>query len=619
MYGLPDRFMFLFIFDFLSIAERKNPWGLVEAFARAFSPADEPILVIKCINGDKRLKDLERLRSRVADMSNVLLLEDYFSKEQKNGLLAVCDCYASLHRSEGTGITLAEAMALGKPVIGTAYSGTLEFMTNRNSYLVDYVKTTVPAGCEPYPRDYVWADPLLDQAAEQMRRVFEDRKEAARRGAQAREDIRSKHSPAVCGAKLAARLADIRRDRPRRAARQSPLTNSAMSSSSLPPGELLHQARALLTPRADLPAHARLRSVRVGAQRLLLRALRPYWWGQRQLADRLITALHRVEETRTAEESTWRARLDGIDSQLATLTASVAATRRLDQVESQVATVGASVAAVEAQVATIGRSVSGFQTSATAHLGALTGGVTQLEKQMEDLLNRLYPVPYMNNPAELSYLDEGGRKRLGFRSAGSPREGYLGFEDIFRGSEPFIRDRFRAYLPFLENEPIVDVGCGRGELLELVRELGRAGIGVDVDEEMVRRCVAKGLNATHAEGVAFLLAQDDSSLGVVFSSQVIEHLDHAAINAFFDAAFAKLKPGGLLIVETVNPHSLEALKGFWVDLTHRAPIFPEVALALCLLRRFDTAFVLFPNGTGDFEADRRTQGEYAVIARTRPL
>ena len=189
---------------FSSIPDRKNPLGLVDAFERAFSQEDEPLLVIKSINGNRRLNYLERLRARVANMSNVLLLEDYMSAEDKNGLLALCDSYVSLHRSEGTGLTLAEAMALGKPVIGTAYSGNLEFMTEHNSYLVDYVKAEVPAGCDPYPKGWHWADPILDDAAEAMSKVFEDRGEAARRGARARTDILEKHDAATCGARMAA-------------------------------------------------------------------------------------------------------------------------------------------------------------------------------------------------------------------------------------------------------------------------------------------------------------------------------------------------------------------------------------------------------------------------------
>jgi glycosyltransferase involved in cell wall biosynthesis/SAM-dependent methyltransferase len=600
-YGLPDRFMFLFIFDFLSIAERKNPLGLVEAFTKAFSVKEEPILVIKSINGSKRLNELERLRARVAGLSNVLLLEEYLTAEQKNGLLSLCDCYASLHRSEGTGITLAEAMALGKPVIGTAYSGSLDFMTERNSYLVDYVKTEVPSGCSPYPAGYLWADPLIDHAAEQMRQVYERRDEASRRGAQARKDILDKHSPSVCGRRIVARLEEIRAARKERVAVGSPTALGA-TSFPRPAAELLYRASAMLTPAAEVPQPSRLRGARLKAQRLMLRAIRPYWWGQRQLSSLLISAIERVDQTHTSDDLNLRARLGSIESRLPEFETSVMS--RLKSVESK--------------QATMNELMSEFFLSASNHLGALTTGVSQLEGRVQELFNRLYAPPFMSDPDQLSYRDEAGRRILGFRTNGETRGGYIGFENIFRGTESFIRDRLRAYQPLLDRDgPIVDIGCGRGEFLELVRELGRMACGVDTDEQMVRHCLSKGLNATLGDGIEFLERQPDSSLAVVFSSQVIEHFSDEAIVAFFDVAFRKLQPRGILIAETVNPHSLEALKGFWVDLTHRHPIFPEVALSLCWLRRFGSAYVVFPHGTGDFDADRRTQGEYAVVA-TKP-
>jgi glycosyltransferase involved in cell wall biosynthesis/SAM-dependent methyltransferase len=621
-FGLPDRFMFLFTFDFLSITERKNPLGLVEAFTRAFTPAEEPILVLKSINGDQRLNQLERLRLRVADLPNVILLEDYFSIEDKNGLLSVCDCYVSLHRSEGTGISLAEAMALGKPVIATAYSGNLDFMTEKNSYLVDYVMTEVPDGCSPYPRGYRWADPVLDDAARQMRRVFENRDEAVRRGTQARQDILDKHNASVCGARMAARLEEIRRSRSAGASVSSP---ASRPETSLAPVDALKQhGRHLAKPRAEAPADAPLREVRLVLQRLMLRATRPYWWGQSQLGDLLIDAISDLDQARAemaAQHSRQSSALQKADSAL---------TNRIERLETQVGALAEQVGALAEQggaladqggalaehVRALAEPVSNFQRSAANHLAALSDGVSRLEVQMVDLINRLYPVPYISDPSLLSYQDSTGRKVLGFREAADNRGLYIGFEDIFRGSESFIRDRFRAYERFVGTaEPIVDIGCGRGELLELVRELGRTGIGVDLDEQMVRRCVAKGLTVQRGDGIDFLRAQADASIGVVFASQVIEHMSSEALDALFDTAHRTLKPGGLLIAETVNPHSLEALKGFWVDLTHRHPIFPEVAVALSGLHGFASAFVLFPHGSGDFESDRRTQGEYAVVAK----
>ncbi len=156
---MPDRFALLFIFDFLSVLERKNPLGLVDAFTRAFRPDEGPMLVIKTINGDLRLSDLERLRAVAGDRRDVLIVDRYYTEEQKNALVGACDCYVSLHRSEGFGLTMAEAMALGKPVIATGYSGNLHFMTPENSYLVDYVRVNVPTGCEPYPTTACWAEP----------------------------------------------------------------------------------------------------------------------------------------------------------------------------------------------------------------------------------------------------------------------------------------------------------------------------------------------------------------------------------------------------------------------------------------------------------------------------
>lgn len=208
--GLPSGFLFLFMFDFLSILERKNPFAVVDAFERAFGGDHGKVLVLKSMNGSVRGTDLERLRLRIADLPNVVLIDGYFSVAQKNAALALCDCYVSLHRSEGTGITMAEAMALGKPVIATGYSGNLDFMSERNAYLVDYTLGSVPAGCDPYPRGSRWADPDVDHAAERLREVVEQPAEAARRGSQGRADILTRHSPQVCGQRIAQRLSAIR-------------------------------------------------------------------------------------------------------------------------------------------------------------------------------------------------------------------------------------------------------------------------------------------------------------------------------------------------------------------------------------------------------------------------
>jgi glycosyltransferase involved in cell wall biosynthesis len=208
--GLPDRPILLFSFDYASIAERKNPWGLVDAFEAAFDSGEGPLLVIKSISGDRNPAQAERLRLRVSGSSDIVLIEDYLDADDRDALMASCDCYVSLHRAEGLGLTMAEAMALGKPVIATAYGGNMQFMTDENSFLVPSTPIAVPAGSGPYTAGTVWADPDLEVAAQAMRTVFDDLAAASARGRRAAADLRALHSPEVAGRAVAARLDEIR-------------------------------------------------------------------------------------------------------------------------------------------------------------------------------------------------------------------------------------------------------------------------------------------------------------------------------------------------------------------------------------------------------------------------
>ncbi len=116
--------MFLVVFDHNSVFERKNPVGAIEAFKLAFeSPRDDVRLVIKSINADTHPDGQDRLRYAADGRPDIVLMDEYLSAQDKNALVASCDAYVSLHRSEGFGISLAEAMLLGKPVIASDYSG----------------------------------------------------------------------------------------------------------------------------------------------------------------------------------------------------------------------------------------------------------------------------------------------------------------------------------------------------------------------------------------------------------------------------------------------------------------------------------------------------------------
>ena len=201
-----QRFTFVFMMDFFSTLRRKNPLGLVEAFKRAFVPAEGPRLLLKTMNASFSGDAVAELRAAIGDRSDIEIADGYLDPAEKVALLARADCSVSLHRSEGFGLTLAESLALGTPVIATAYSGNTDFMTTENSYLVGWTPTRVGPGDKIYPADGSWAEPDLDHAARLMREVWERPDEAAKRAKRAREDIHRRYAPEVTGAVARARL-----------------------------------------------------------------------------------------------------------------------------------------------------------------------------------------------------------------------------------------------------------------------------------------------------------------------------------------------------------------------------------------------------------------------------
>jgi glycosyltransferase involved in cell wall biosynthesis len=201
-----DRFLFLFTFDMASLMARKNPLAVVEAFRRAFRPGEPAELVIKVARGDESPADLAALTAACAD-NGVTLLNQLWPREELLALMNCCDCYVSLHRSEGLGLGMAETMLMGKPVIATNYSGNLDFMTPETSYLVDCVRVPVPASVPQYPPGSHWAEPSIDHAARLMRRVFDCRDESRAIGARAKAALTELMSLQAAGRRMTARLA----------------------------------------------------------------------------------------------------------------------------------------------------------------------------------------------------------------------------------------------------------------------------------------------------------------------------------------------------------------------------------------------------------------------------
>ncbi|HEY2944040.1 MAG TPA: glycosyltransferase, partial [Vicinamibacteria bacterium] len=206
----PAAYLFLFAYDVLSETERKNPVGLIEAFREAFRGDDRVGLVLKTTNGALRPDDLARVVDAAKGLP-VTVLDRYLSRAQVLGLMRACDAYVSLHRAEGFGFTLAEAMALGRPVVATHYSGNTDFMTPWNSFPVPYRLVEVTSACGPYAKGALWAEPDRAAAAELMRRVHRDREGAAEVARRGQADVERLLSTEACGRRLADRLLRIPR------------------------------------------------------------------------------------------------------------------------------------------------------------------------------------------------------------------------------------------------------------------------------------------------------------------------------------------------------------------------------------------------------------------------
>ena len=154
---------------------------------------------------------------------------------------------------------------------------------------------------------------------------------------------------------------------------------------------------------------------------------------------------------------------------------------------------------------------------------------------------------------------------------------YVGFEDQFRGSQLDIRGRVSEYLPLFEGaSDVLDVGCGRGEFLDLLKARGITARGVDTNDEMVAVCRERGLDAAVGDGLSYLASLPDGSLGGLIAAQVVEHLEPAYLMRFLETAYHKLRPGSKIVLETINPTCWYAFFSSYIrDVTHVRPLHPD--------------------------------------------
>jgi len=209
-FGLPaDKFLFLFLYDLNSYSERKNPAAVIEAFRRSGLAGKGAALVIKVHNGARHPDDFARLREAVASLPDTVLITRTLARTEIYELESACDCFVSLHRSEGFGLALAECMFLGKPVIATDWSGTTDFIRTDNACPVRASLVTLDRNHGPYAKGQTWAAPDVDHAAWWMQQLHGDAALARRLGDAARQTIETEFSPAAIGARYRRRLEAI--------------------------------------------------------------------------------------------------------------------------------------------------------------------------------------------------------------------------------------------------------------------------------------------------------------------------------------------------------------------------------------------------------------------------
>ncbi|MBU2810437.1 DUF1698 domain-containing protein [Acidithiobacillus thiooxidans] len=252
---IPEQaFVFLFLFDFHSVVERKNPYAVIEAFRQAFTADEEVLLVIKTMAADRYPEQYAHLQACVRDV-HVQFINETLDRDDLLGLIASCDVFVSLHRLEGFGLGMAEAMAQGKAVIGTAYGGNVDFMRPGNSILVPYTLKKLDKDYGPYVKESFWAEPDLAYAAREMQHLFADRAFTRHIGEQARHTIQEEFSLESVGLRMLQRLELLDKQGVLETSAQSEIDASPVTTSPSITGRRLRTFHVLLGDLLRSPKH----------------------------------------------------------------------------------------------------------------------------------------------------------------------------------------------------------------------------------------------------------------------------------------------------------------------------------------------------------------------------
>lgn len=262
--------------------------------------------------------------------------------------------------------------------------------------------------------------------------------------------------------------------------------------------------------------------------------------------------------------------------------------------------------ALEQELAGTASALAEQQASTAAALEPLSQSGARMERSAAELDERLLRVERRIRQQGRPAPADAASAPSPPASAASDEPDYFAFESRMRGSSELIRERQAVYVDeFREAAPVLDIGCGRGEFLSLLREAGVEARGIDVDADMVAHCRDEGLDVELADAVAFLGAVDDGSLGGIFCAHVLEHLEPPALFRLLELAAVKLRPDGLFVAETPNPLSLVALANFSADLSHNRPLHPSTLAFLARQAGFRDVTLRFTSEPAAEERLRR--------------
>jgi SAM-dependent methyltransferase len=720
---------------------------------------------------------MSRLEEATGGDARILMLTDYMESTEIADLTHACDCYVSLHRAEGTGLTMAHAMAAGKPVIATGWSGNTDFMDASNSLLVRFDLVELDRDVGPYKTGGIWAEPDVEHASALMRHVYDRPDEASALGAAARHIIADRFSLENVGRAAAARLEVIASRVPKRTpgrpwthpehAGNAPIMariRTIVADNVLDdrPVIVISKGDPIVTdlggpeawhfpqsedgtyagyyPSDSVTAIAHLEQLHERGAGYLLVPASSSWWLRHytgllghldthydRVAEDAACVLYRLDPVSRSIDRPpsdaivehLRETLEATGAWVEDLAPRVASTQRelavLPEVLSQALTIVSETLAqvesdVDGRLEAMERSQKHLASRVDSTTAALDrfalhveqarrrdaedrdGAITELSRQLHSLAapshaedpsrslgpsaevdtsstrtalhqpvveidsltvghqapesipvakpvganapgmsllalprdradaattqHRLAARPFMSNDRFSTGNLDGA---MGFSRSDNledQRQSHPTFADVFRGDPGLITERQRVYLPFFTpGELVVDLGCGRGEFLELLTSRGVQARGVERNGPLARSGRRRGLEISEGDALEWLGASDPATLDGVFSAQLVEHIEPSQLDELLVLTRRALRPGGICIAETVNPENFEALKTFHVDLTHHKPIFPQVLLHLFWEAGFECAWVFYPLGGGFTQRCYDSVGEYAVVAR----